>query len=64
MTQTADIDRRNEITIALNDLVVGNYSIIPLIHRGGVSAVTNSLTGYKLNAWDAELWNIGDWGRN
>jgi peptide/nickel transport system substrate-binding protein len=48
----------------LNDLVVGNYSIIPLIHRGSVSAVTNSLTGYKLNPWDAELWNIGDWGRN
>jgi len=64
LTQTADIDRRNEITIALNDLVVGNYSIIPLIHRGSVSAVTNSLTGYKLNPWDAELWNIGDWGRN
>ena len=64
LTQTADIDRRNEITIALNDLVVGNYSIIPLIHRGSVSAVTNSLTGYKLNPWDAELWNIGEWGRN
>jgi peptide/nickel transport system substrate-binding protein len=64
LTQTADTARRNEITIALNDLVVGNYSIIPLIHRGSVSAVTNSLTGYKLNPWDAELWNIGDWGRN
>jgi peptide/nickel transport system substrate-binding protein len=63
LTQTADTARRNEITIALNDLVVGNYSIIPLIHRGSVSAVTNSLTGYKLNPWDAELWNIGDWGR-
>jgi len=64
LTQTADIDRRNEITIALNDLVVGNYSIIPLIHRGSVSAHANSLTGVRLNPWDAELWNIGDWGRN
>ena len=64
LTQTADMDRRNEITIQLNDLVVGNYSIIPLIHRGSVSAVTNSLTGHKLNPWDAELWNIGEWARN
>ena len=63
LTQTADMDRRNELTIQLNDLVVGNYSIIPLIHRGSVSAVTNSLTGHKLNPWDAELWNIGDWAR-
>jgi peptide/nickel transport system substrate-binding protein len=64
LTQTADMDRRNEITIQLNDLVVGNYSIIPLIHRGSVSAHANSLTGVKLNPWDAELWNIGDWARN
>ena len=64
LTQTADMDRRNELTIQLNDLVVGNYSIIPLIHRGSVSAVTNSLTGHKLNPWDAELWNIGSWARN
>ncbi|GIT75801.1 MAG: hypothetical protein Ct9H300mP31_03320 [Acidimicrobiaceae bacterium] len=64
LTQTADMDRRNEITIQLNDLVVGNYSIIPLIHRGSVSAHANSLTGVKLNPWDAELWNIGEWARN
>ena len=64
LTQTADIDRRNEITIALNDLVVGNYSIIPLIHRGSVSAAANSLTGYKLNPWDAELWNVEEWARD
>ena len=64
LTQTADIDRRNEITIALNDLVVGNYSIIPLIHRGSVSAASNSLTGYKLNPWDAELWNLEEWARD
>ncbi len=64
LTQTADMARRNEITIALNDLVVGNYSIIPLIHRGSVSAHAKSLTGVKLNPWDAELWNLEDWARN
>ena len=37
--------------------------MIALIHRGDVSAISNTLEGVKMNTWDAELWNIADWTR-
>ena len=55
---------REDLIIELNDLLVQNYVLIPLINRATVSsAVSNSLTGVRLNAWDAELWNIHEWYR-
>ena len=60
---TVDMQKRNQITIALNDLIVGSYSIIPLIHRGMVSAHANDIEGVWMNAWDSELWNIESWVR-
>ncbi len=60
---TVDIEQRNPITIALNDLLVGRYSIIPLIHRGNVSAHSNDIEGVWMNAWDSELWNFETWTR-
>ena len=60
---TVDMEQRNQITIALNDLLVGSYSIIPLIHRGNVSAHSNDIEGVWMNAWDSELWNFETWTR-
>ena len=37
--------------------------MIPLIHRGGVSAHANTLKGVRMNEWDSELWNVEDWHR-
>ena len=56
---------RNELVIQLNDLVVGDGAIIPLIHRGNVSAFANSIQGVgDLNGWDSEYWNIEEWTRS
>ncbi len=63
MAGTADISKRAELAIAMNDILMQNYIIIPLVHRGNVSASANTLAGVKLNAWDSELWNIADWSR-
>ena len=63
LQNTADIERRNQITIALNDLLVGSYSIIQLIHRGTVSAHSSDIEGVRMNAWDSELWNFETWTR-
>ena len=46
-----------------NDLLVGSYSIIPLIYRGLVSAHANDIEGVWMNAWDSELWNSETWTR-
>ena len=63
LQKTADVARRNELTIVLNDLLVGSYAIIPLIHRGEVSAHGNDIDGVRMNAWDSELWNFETWVR-
>lgn len=63
MAMTADLAERGRIAMMQNDMLVQSYSIIPLIHRGGVSAHANTLGGIRMSDWDSELWNIMDWYR-
>ena len=63
LTRTPVGDRRVEIVKSLNDMLVQEGVMIPLVHRGSVSAHANSLQGIKMNAWDSEMWNIEDWTR-
>jgi peptide/nickel transport system substrate-binding protein len=64
LTRTGDLDKRGEIGIKLNNMMTADtYTIVPLVHRGRVSAHANSLGGVILNVWDSELWNVADWHR-
>ncbi len=63
LTQTADMAERQRIGRELSAMAVNNGSIIPLVHRGRLSAHSNSLGGVVLNVWDSELWNVADWYR-
>jgi peptide/nickel transport system substrate-binding protein len=63
MAQTASLEQRGALAIQLNDLQVQSGSVIPLVHRGDVSAHALSLEGVLMNTWDTELWNVEDWTR-
>ncbi|MDA7424507.1 peptide ABC transporter substrate-binding protein [Thalassococcus lentus] len=63
LTKTADMAERARIGRELNDMMVENGGMIPLVHRGRLSAHANSLGGVVLNVWDSELWNVADWHR-
>ena len=63
LTTTAGIEARAEIAKQLNDMIVQNGGMIPLVHRGRLSAHATTLGGVKLNVWDSELWNVADWYR-
>ena len=63
MAGTADLNKRAELVIKMNDILMQNYVMIPLVHRGNVAAKANTLDGVKLNVWDSDLWNIADWSR-
>lgn len=63
MAQTGDINKRAELAKAMNDMLMQDYVIIPLVDRGRVSAHSNTLGGVVLNTWDSELWNAADWYR-
>ena len=59
----AGAEARAEIAKRLNDIIVENGGMIPLVHRGRLSAHSNTLGGVVLNVWDSELWNAADWYR-
>ena len=63
LATTAGIEARAEIGRKLNDIAVTGGAMIPLVHRGRLSAHANSLGGVVLNVWDSELWNVADWYR-
>ncbi len=63
LTETANFEERASIGRQLNDMAVANGAMIPLVHRGRVSAHAKTLGGVVLNVWDSELWNVADWYR-
>lgn len=63
MAETARLEDRGAIAIQMNDLIVQSGAGIPLVHRGDVSAISNTVEGHLFNTWDAELWNVADWQR-
>ena len=63
LSKTADAAERATKAKAMNDKLVTEGALIPLVHRGRISAHANSLGGVVLNVWDSELWNIADWHR-
>lgn len=62
-SSTADLEDRARIAKSMNDMLMQEYAILPLVDRGRVSAHSNALGGVVLNIWDSELWNIADWHR-
>jgi hypothetical protein len=63
LATTADAGERASIARQLNDMAVSEGAMIPLVHRGRLSAHSNTLGGVVLNVWDSELWNAADWHR-
>ncbi len=58
-----DPEKRRELFIQMNDLIIDKVVMIPLVDRAGVHGVSNDLLGVDLTPWDSELWNIKDWRR-
>ncbi|WP_088347935.1 MULTISPECIES: peptide ABC transporter substrate-binding protein [Rhodomicrobium] len=63
LAQTADLAARAALVKKMNDMLVEDGVMIPLIYRGRISAISNKLAGHRHNAWDVELWNVADWTR-
>ncbi|MEM7325510.1 MAG: peptide ABC transporter substrate-binding protein [Actinomycetota bacterium] len=54
----------NGLVQQLQDIQVETGAVIPLIHRGSVSAISNTIDGFgEPNGWDSEYWNIEQWTR-
>ena len=56
--------RRQQQVIELNDLLVRNYVLIPLVDRASVVPFRSELKAVRTHAWDSEMWNIHEWYRD
>ncbi len=58
-----DPEERIAKTLAMDNLLVDEFTQIPLVARKGVAGAANSLQGLEPTTWDTVLWNIADWTR-
>ncbi len=56
--------KRQALAIQMNDMLIKDVVIIPLVHRADVVAISNQLQGFQLTPWDRNTWNIKDWKKS
>ena len=59
-----DPEKRQQLIIQMNDMLVEDIVMIPVVHIADVAGVQNTLVGIDLTPWDTNTWNIKDWRRN
>ncbi len=62
-TTELDPEKRRELFIAMNDLLIEDVVMIPLVHTADAIGVSKTLAGIQLTPWDMNTWNIQDWRR-
>jgi peptide/nickel transport system substrate-binding protein len=62
-TTILDPAEREAAMIAMNDVLINDAAVIPLVNRAEVGAVSKALVGVDLTPWDSDTWNIKDWKR-
>jgi peptide/nickel transport system substrate-binding protein len=55
-----DLVKRAALFVEMNDLVIENVVVIPVVYRPWVAAVSNKLHVW-LSGWDSHIWNLYDW---
>jgi peptide/nickel transport system substrate-binding protein len=62
---TGELDpaKRDELAIAMNDYLITNAVVIPLINRVTPSGKAKNLEGPTYNSFDGNIWNINTWKR-
>ena len=54
--------KRAALFIRMNDLVIGDGYVVPLIHRTGVAGLASKLVA-PLSGWDTHMSSLQDWYR-
>ena len=55
--------KRAALFIKMNDIVISNVVVIPVLWRNGVSGSGLKLRGMDLSGWDSTLWRLPFWHR-
>jgi peptide/nickel transport system substrate-binding protein len=55
--------KRAALFIRMNDMVIQNVVVIPIVWRNEAVAVSHKLKGVDLTPWGSNLWNLASWYR-
>ena len=58
-----DLVKRASLFIRMNDLVIQNTVVVPVLWRMVISAVSNKLKSTDASGWDSNFWNLANWYR-
>jgi peptide/nickel transport system substrate-binding protein len=62
LLKETDTAKRNELAIKMNDILISEVVVIPLVARTQpTDGKSKQLQGIVPNPWDSVLWNVGDW---
>jgi peptide/nickel transport system substrate-binding protein len=56
-----DPERRTKLFVRMNELLIQDVAVIPLVNTTQPMAISADLKGYDATPWDLEVWKIGDW---
>ena len=56
-----DQTKRAELFVQMNELLIQDAAVIPLVALTTPVLVSKDLKGYEFTAWDSDVWNIQDW---
>lgn len=58
-----DPEKRRQLFIQMNDMLIEDVVMIPLVYLADVQGVSRTIEGVDLTPWDMNTWNIKDWRR-
>jgi peptide/nickel transport system substrate-binding protein len=56
-----DPDKRTELFVKMNELLIQDVAVIPLVNTTLPTGISVDLKGYDATPWDVEVWKIADW---
>ena len=63
LKQETNSDKRRDLFVQMNDLLIEDVAIIPLVRRSDAYAISSALTDLDFTPWAASTWKIASWGR-
>jgi len=62
-TKELDPQKRQALFIQMNDMLVNDAIVMPIIDRAEVVGASNRIEGLELTPWDLNTWGISQWRR-
>ena len=60
-TAELDPEKRAELFVRMNELLIEDVAVIPLVNTTQPMAISVDIKGYDSTPWDVEVWKIADW---